>query len=89
MMHDGMMLYEVICQVCLACSLFNNKLFLVGSVPEPIESHIPRFAAFLMNVVMRKVLSSGIISSDLCWWLRVAQSYQELSNRKGSSSIMK
>ena len=51
----------------------NEKLALPGAVLDPIEAHVDGFGSFLFDCAVGKSFSSGVVKTDLSWWLQVPE----------------
>ena len=82
MMRRRMMLREVVGSVVESFIPTHSYLLLNFHISKPMASHIPRFGAFLLHVVMHKTSSSGFVYLKRCWWLWMAKWFESMSHKK-------
>ena len=51
----------------------DEKLALLDSVSDPVESHVHGSRSALFDGVVGYAGSSGVVSFDWCWWLLMTQ----------------
>ncbi len=63
---------EVVGEVVGSFAPVDMIVALGGTVFDPVETHVNGFGAFLLNCVVRKTNSGGVVDLDGCGWLGMA-----------------
>ncbi len=69
----GQILGHVVGYVFLSRDVYQVELVLAYSVPDPVESHVDRLAAFHFDVVVRQSDGGGVVAQDGCGRLQISQ----------------
>ena len=64
------------------------KLPLILSIPQPMITHVPCLGAFLVNVIIDKTRSGGIVCFYRGGWLGMAQGGEKLSDWERDTSVV-
>jgi hypothetical protein len=63
----------IICEILTSWAPINVKLFLEDSVGQLMVSHVHCFRPLLFDRFVHDAVSNGVIGSERCWGLCVAQ----------------
>ncbi len=69
----GRVLGHVIGDVLFSRDVYQVELVLAYAVPDPVESHVDRLAAFYFDVVVRQSNGGGVVTQDGCERLQISQ----------------
>ena len=73
------MLCEVICQVVDPSSPVNDELALIDAVADPVEPHVDRFGAALLDSVVDDARSARVVGLNGSRWLRMTHFFKNVS----------
>ena len=88
MVAGRMMLGEVIGQVVGAGGPVDQELILIGAVLDPVEAHVHRFGATLLDLVIGETRCSVVVGLHWGWSLFVAEFFEGCAKTDGVFAVV-
>ena len=80
---------EVVCEIGEGSLPSDAKLFFSFFISQPVKTHIPRFGAFLGDIVIGERRYCCVVRDDCCGWLLMAEGGKYMTYGNSDLGVVK